>query len=341
VSLAGLSSGCATAIALDVSLPDEKATYTVTTDPAMPQVAAQARVAGVTPDPTATTSIHWTADLRFDATECPDGIAARSHHITLTHTAAGGQYTPAFNELRGGSLTFTAVAARDAQRRPYQSRAVQILGTNPNRSAIQAALPHDTLRRIACQESEQRQFAADANGGVSACPLFSSDGLGGVGIMQLTNPAPTAEEIWSWRANVAGGVTLFNSKIADARSFPAQVRTSQGYRTLLNHLNTVRAQQNLPPLQVALPDYTSGDFDANLQQLELDSLRGYNGYPAGGQFGLRMHEFQVVTDAVTGAIALDADGNALWERVPVAARPHLNDPDYVNRILARDPRCGG
>ena len=71
-----------------------------------------------------------------------------------------------------------------------QSSGLTIVGVNPLIPSIQAALPHDTLRRIARLESGYRQFNAAAGGGSSKCPFFSSDNLGGAGIMQLTSPAP-------------------------------------------------------------------------------------------------------------------------------------------------------
>lgn len=39
----------------------------------------------------------------------------------------------------------------------------------------------------------------------------------GYGITQLTNPAPTYEQVWNWKENVKGGTKLYKEKRADAK----------------------------------------------------------------------------------------------------------------------------
>ena len=67
-------------------------------------------------------------------------------------------------------------------------------------------------------ESGLAQFRGQP-GTKSKCPLFSSDNLGGVGICQITTPAPTDEEVWNWKANVEAGKRFWDAKQANSRAF--------------------------------------------------------------------------------------------------------------------------
>jgi hypothetical protein len=147
-------------------------------------------------------------------------------------------------------------------------------------------LPHDTLRRIARLESGGgRQFLAPADRSIGACALWSHDNLGGVGVMQITVPPPTDDQVWNWRANVAKGIGIFNEKVAAARAYPSHTRNSHGFKKLVQLFNSARHDKKHPAIPVDLPDFTSGTFDTDLKQLELDSIRGYNGWGGRDQFG--------------------------------------------------------
>ncbi len=147
-----------------------------------------------------------------------------------------------------------------------------------------------------------------------------------MGLCQLTRPAPTQEQTWSWQDNVRGGWNLYLEKERIARAYPRNVRLGERFRSLVQAWNSARAAQGLARLPVDLPDYTD-------EQLELDTLRGLNGY-AGG-----LHEYRVRVDAQGQLVAtVDAAGvraSAEWERVPVADRPAVGDPNYVNNVEAQ------
>ncbi len=188
-----------------------------------------------------------------------------------------------------------------------------------------------------------RQFIADVDGGVGCCPEWSANHLGGVGIMQISAPPPTDDQVWNWRANVAAGIQKLDKTVAAARRYPGQVRNSPRFHQLVATYNAQRQQQDLPPLQrIDLPDFTSGDFNNNLQQLELDTIRGYNGWAGHDAFGFELHEFRVAVDA-NGLLRVNVApsatvGTAQWERVPVADRPQRGgDPHYVAHVLSRSP----
>ena len=190
-----------------------------------------------------------------------------------------------------------------------------------------------------------RQFNAAADGKTIPYPLFSRDKLGGAGIMQITNPRPSDDEVWNWSANVAGGIGVFNEKVATARNYPARVRASAGFANLVARFNQDRARHGLSPISVDLPDFKSGDFDNNLQELELDAIRGFNGFAGDDGMGFDppvLHEYRVALD-VAGNLRVSIDpatnrGTAIWERVPeTAPNPKHGDPNYVNDVLSEKP----
>jgi len=74
-----------------------------------------------------------------------------------------------------------------------------------------------------------------------------------------------------------------------------------------------------------------------LDELERDAIRGYDGWFDG------LHEFRVAVDAIDGDEVLRVtnideqrrEGEAVWERVPVAERPpDKGNPNYVEEVLA-------
>jgi len=146
---------------------------------------------------------------------------------------------------------------------------------------------------------------------------------GGGGICQIT--PPEAEDLWNWKSNVASGKRVFAEKRNAAAAFPRREQNSQRFRDLVQALNQQRTQKGLAALTVTVPA-----FDAD--QLSKDTIRGFNGYARG------MHEFRL--SVVGGVLQVTNVNNqtntadAVWERVPVADRPQVGDPDYVNHVLS-------
>lgn len=317
--------------------------YVITAEPRMQPSVVTARAVGIGGP---ISVLEWRVGVGLgNLSECPNG-PNRDDRLDLSPTGGGEQITINLeNVIRGGSIGFFVRGiVNGCEVSEFGSNGIN--GTNPQQSDIQAALPHDTLRRIACRESGQRQFDAPPNGGTGFCPLFGPGGK--VGIMQIANP--TADEVWNWRLNVEKGIEVFNERVAAAGEYPSRVRNSDGFRNLVEQFNQRRQQQGLDPVQVILPDFTTGNFDDddNLQQLELDAIRGYNGWEGKDRFGLELHEFRVAVDRIDGEeVLVVADeneetlqGEAVWERVPVADRPTaIGAANYVDEVLAFDFGC--
>ncbi|MGB7599880.1 MAG: hypothetical protein WBM24_06225 [Candidatus Sulfotelmatobacter sp.] len=305
---------------------------TAATGAQMPVIMAEAGITGVTPDPSSNTRFTWLVKIHFQCSDCGNGLDKEiTDEFRLTST--GGKCAIKFPHVRGGDLTITVSADLATGCYEWSSKGLKIRGVNPTRHEINAACGVVALQKICCQESQRRQFDGAAEAGVSDCPLFSGDGRGGVGLMQITNPAPTEDDHWDWRANVSHGAQIFNSKRAAASQYAAIVRDSAAFRQLVQRFNAGRN----PPVNVVLPDFTPA-------QLELDMIRGYNGWAGRDAFGNVLHEFRVPLDA-QGNLRIDVDaanrGVIAWEQVPAADRPHgrasWGDPNYVANVQGRIP----
>jgi hypothetical protein len=139
-------------------------------------------------------------------------------------------------------------------------------------------------------------------------------------------------------------VALFGQKLAAARQYSAQVSATHAFQSAVAAYNADRTTHGLPALAVRVPSFTSSGFavaPAALGQLELDAIRGWNGWAGRDAFGLPLHEFRLAVTA-NGLLDVTVDpngtsGSGRWERVPVASRPASGDPDYVQHVLARQP----
>jgi len=124
-----------------------------------------------------------------------------------------------------------------------------------------------------------------------------------------------------------GIVVLFVS----TRSWTRAIPTIRAKATINNDPSSPQAPNNAtpnPPLQYR---WTASDYTQD--QLERDTVRGFNGY-AGG-----LHEYRVHVDTAGNLVvnidAAGTTGTAEWETVPVAARGASGDPNYVEHVYAQ------
>ncbi len=357
-----------------VKTADGGALFSITAAPAMPLIHATASIVGVTPgpDPTPTTEFEWTATVSFDSKNCPHGVATQSklHHkgetrtipeITAKGKVTGGRIVVNFSKIRGGTLTLKVTAKMGGLTLTCETKGWRIQGTNPSKGDVGAAMPNDACRKIACLESGMQQFTAAPKEGNAMFPYFSGDNLLGIGISQLTTPPPADDEVWNWRENVKAGIHLYNQKKSAARAYPKQVAKSKHFLELVKSYNdnlnkapaaaagaalaggppkpAQPAPAPVPPVSVIVPEFTA-------EQLEDDTIRAFNGWAGNDGFIAKpftqLHEFRIQQDPVTKDLVVDGDPKtgkvyAKWARVPVADRPQVGDPDYVNDVKMRDP----
>jgi hypothetical protein len=332
---------------LQINVPPgpNNGSYVITDEPRMPAITATALFQGGSG-----TVTEWDVSVNFLANDCPP-FGPHNLKTTFQFSQAGGNEitTDAFGDvIRGGSIIFSAKGTvNGCTVSGYGGHG--LAGTNPKRTDIQAELENELqdqpelkypLQRIACKESGQRQFNAAPDGGTAYCPLFGPGGK--VGIMQIAKP--TADEVWNWRKNVAKGVEKFKAIVKAAEAYPSKVEGTDEFKNLVSDYNAKRQAQGLDPLeQIVVPAFTKGDFKEDLGQLELDAIRGYDGWGKeieADRFGLGLHEFRVAVDLIDGQEVLRVNANeetlqgtAVWEPVPVTDR-HMGRPNYVNEVLA-------
>jgi len=301
--------------------------FAISAAAAMPSITVTASLSGVTVDPRSPATYAFTATLAFVGSSTPHGSGHNTQHSAITpQTGARNTYVIPFTQVRGGVLTVTvSVRVGSAPPITVTSAGLTIVGSNPSPAQIKAqanavGANKVRFRKQMRQESSLEQFRSNG------WPKYSGDNLGGVGLCQITRPAPTADQVWNWKANVQAGWTLYLEKERIARTYPINVRAGLTFRALVAAWNAQPARRALSPVAVTLPDYTA-------DQLEQDTIRGFNGF-AGG-----LHEFRVRLDA-RGllVVTLDASGRngaAEWEQVPVADRGTAGDPNYVNNVEAQ------
>jgi hypothetical protein len=98
-------------------------------------------------------------------------------------------------------------------------RSVSIKGSNPTASGVKALLStlpdSDGFDKLLEQETHFKHFiVADGQ------PVVAFDK--GYGLTQMTNPAPSFEQVWNWKENVKAGVGLYQQKQALAKAHLSQ-----------------------------------------------------------------------------------------------------------------------
>lgn len=290
-------------------------------------LAAGARPSGVQPIYT------FSASLTFDRSVSPYGRNTGSggrdreiYSLPGRPESTENTWVIDFPQLRGGALTVGVTVRVGAASPPLTATlsGLTIVGTNPRPAQIKAfansiGATNQRFRKIMRQESSLSQFTS------AGWPKFSADGRGGVGLCQVTIPTPTDDQIWNWKENVRQGWRIYQEKERIARRYSRQMGRSAMFRAAVAAWNNQRIARGQPSIDVLLLEYTQ-------DQLELDTVRGYNGY--GNPV---THEFRFRIAPRNGELVVTLDpagrrGVAEWERVPVADRPPQGDRNYVDHV---------
>ena len=323
--------------ALQIVTPAPNTVFVLDDTPQMPTIDVVANITGVAPDPTGTTDFEWSAELTHNPSTAGDRNGPNRNFATRANgIAVGGRFSVTFADLMAGQLSITVRATIASHVVRAATVGLTVVARNPTKAAVQAAMGNDLLRRIACHESGQRQFAT-APGNTTRSPLWSGDGRGGVGLFQITVPPPTDAQVWNWRENVTAGAARLEQGRRAARNYPRQIRGSRTLAGMLTQLNQQRQAAGRAPLPaITVPELSPAE-------VEDDAVRAFNGY--GGrrdQFGFALHEFRLAMDAGRLRLVIDeaaATATAVWERVPVADRGPAGDPNYVNNVNGGNPAC--
>ena len=341
----------AATITLDASTqPDSQSRFWVSTACVMPKITV--KLANLPANTPANLVVAWTVVVDLPAGASPKGVHLRNSFTTN----AGTTYTPNFPSLMGGNLTISAACSVNGVNYTLSTASnpttaqLKILGTNPTKAQIQALINsqpvpqywpsgsgydyHSILRKIANFESGG-YFQFYTSGPYQGYPVWSSDGLGGAGIMQIT-PASFAD-VWNWQTNILDGVAKFNTALKVAATYPTTIQTFPQFTTAVKAYNAARVAQGLPALKSVVVPLWSSDPTQGATDRVLDAIRCYNGAGGTDSIGVPiLHEFQLATTS-SGLLDLTVNsstlvGTAKWVEVPVKDR-HSGDPNYVQDVL--------
>ncbi len=310
----------------------------------MPQITAIATMPAAAGQSSTPMQFRWRVTVRFSRSNCVHSMGKVTEHPVITATTLVPNFTIPFTMVRGGDLSITVETMVGSRALRGSSNGLSIVGTNPSIPSLVTATTGapPIFRKLMQLESGLRQFRAPE------CPLFSADNLGGVGLCQLTPPS-SDDQVWDWKANVAGGLALYRAKEDHARRYPDLVRRGAQFRAQVAAYNAARQAAaaahapptahgrtgrpppptpTVPPVTVSVPDYTA-------DELQLDTVCGFNGY-AGG-----LHEYRLRTDE-NGLLVVHLNqggrtGTAEWQRISAAERAATDargDPNYVDDVLA-------
>ena len=141
-------------------------------------------------------------------------------------------------DIRGGTFTISCLYGGI-----ITPQTLYIRGENPSEAAVEAVLaaPGSPWYAIPIAKHEcgysggiYRQFNTTGTLGPNdedylACPNWgaSPNTPGGWGIMQLDTPAPVAQELWDWEANVTDGLSRLEGKRVEAANWIARQEAQQ------------------------------------------------------------------------------------------------------------------
>jgi hypothetical protein len=339
--------------------------FSITEDCVMPTITAIAALKNYTPNAKAPVPLvfSWKATLIFKDAGCSYSCGRVIKHPELTQQGLSEKFPLKFTQVRGGDLTVSVTVTGGTLNVSKSSEKLKIIGTNPSVGTLTTYVQMPSrpgFRKLMRLESGLKQFRSPS------CPLFSSDNFGGVGICQITKPAPSDDEVWSWKANVAAGWKLYQSKEQEAKNYVKNLKTGAEFQALVKAYNdnriakakaaaavtpgvagTAGAQPTsaptapvpglqpppagageVKPLTIELPDYTD-------EQLERDTLRGFNGWAG------QLHEYKVKVDA-NGLLVVTMDasgltGKAEWQLVTAADRTAYYDKIGLDQNKRGDP----
>jgi hypothetical protein len=237
---------------ITIDLPE---TLNIDESPLMPEIKATAKVSP------SSTDVSWTAQITFSApggSSCSGGPQFDSPKVT----GEGETFTPGFDAIYGGKLEISATTKCGTGAMATITRDVGGENASPTEvrneiGTMAAPFEADDLKKIACHESNQRQFT-----GRNTPTLGATNDAG---IMQICYMR-TVGDIWNWKTNIARGRANLLSAAAFSRSVPLYVR--RGYYIV--------GGNRKPWLQNGEGPFANAT-DFTPEQLRLEAIKRYNG----------------------------------------------------------------
>lgn len=191
--------------------PSDNVIFTINTDATLPEMIFEF----MTDEPG---PYRWSWAITWDAKASGLREGARRGRVLRSFSKNGSfsseqkVWCTEFNgEVIGGKLTVEVKVGNKIIK-----RTVSIKGQNPESADVTAFVnDQDGLSgfdKLLEQETASKHFID-----FDSEPITSFDQ--GYGITQMTNPAPTYTQAWSWKENILGGATLYRQKRQEAINY--------------------------------------------------------------------------------------------------------------------------
>lgn len=195
--------------------PAENEIFNITENSALPSIVFEFR-AQVTGNYKWSWIIEWEAKVSGLRERQRKGNVLQSFKESGSFVSNNRAWSAEFSEkVLGGKLTVTVVVGQQTL-----VRSVVIKGRNPTKEsvALYVTALEDMIgfEKLLEQETNCKHFI-DFDGE----PIVAFDK--GYGITQMTNPAPSYEQVWSWKANILAGSTIYKDKVVSAKKYLGQL----------------------------------------------------------------------------------------------------------------------
>jgi hypothetical protein len=194
--------------------PAENAVFKITKDAELPDIVFEFCPQSVG-DYKWSWTIEWNAKVSGLRERARKGNALRTFKESGSFVSRNSMWTVNFSEkVLGGTLT-----VKVSFNGKTLVRAVVIKGQNPTPASVATyvATLDDMIgfEKLLEQETNSKHFID-----FDSEPIVAFDK--GYGITQMTNPAPTYEQAWNWKANILAGSSIYKDKVRIAKKYLGQ-----------------------------------------------------------------------------------------------------------------------
>ncbi|SDX45809.1 hypothetical protein SAMN05444064_1222 [Pseudomonas syringae] len=194
--------------------PADNEAFKITQDATLPEIVFEFRT-HVVGDYKWSWAIEWEAKASGLREQVRKGDALQVFKESGSFVSSHRVWVADFSgKVLGGKLTVTVTVGKTTL-----VRTVFIDGQNPTRERVAdyVATFEDMsgFEKLLEQKTNSKHFI-DFDGK----PIVAFDK--GFGITQMTNPAPSYEQAWNWKANIVAGSSIYKDKVRAARKYLGQ-----------------------------------------------------------------------------------------------------------------------
>jgi hypothetical protein len=191
--------------------PAENSIFNITHEATLPQIIFEFQTE-ITVDYKWSWAIEWIAKASGLKEKERKGDELKTFKESGVFTSKEKRWVVEFGgKILGGKLTVHLTAGDKKIQ-----RSVVIRGQNPSKESIsEYILTLEDLSgfdKLLEQETGSKHFI-----NFDSEPIVAFDQ--GYGITQVTNPAPSYDQIWSWKSNILAGSALYKQKVKEAKNY--------------------------------------------------------------------------------------------------------------------------